>query len=413
MGLPFQTNANPNIYAQPAPYDPMQDEEMLRLLAQQSQNYGQGAIPRALPQATGQRQAADPTGMVTNATTAPPVPSGGLPRAMGRSPVQPSGDPAFGTDAFNLQTLGQIRKDMNSAYDALTPSEEDLAKGRGESMSAQLAGMALGAMGGEGLAPAGGAVLKQALAQQEKFGIDPYRDAKIRAERLQGNAAIGEKILSASGTKQSRDDALKQAQISHNIAQAGVDESRLSRQDVQTRQAEAQAQGRFDTLIAPLRKSLIMANNMNSLPTDRPLNAVEMDAVLTMILKTTDPDSAVMTGEHARIGQAQGLLQRLAQVPALVQRGERLNPDMVKNLRALGNLYEGATREQMKKFAHNQWDVASRQGLDPRNVISDPQYWKTADSGSSQPTRAVDFQKAGRRKTDNATTGNGNVEVGY
>jgi len=149
-------------------------------------------------------RSANITGMVTNTVPMQPASS-----EAGEAGEQ---TPAFGTPAFQNFAYQQGEAQRQKAFNALQPSEADIQRGRDESQSGVMAGIAMQLMGGSTMRDVGGHVLRQALAQQSKYDADPWANAERESKRLQSEADTWERRAQASVTAEDRRAALAAAQ---------------------------------------------------------------------------------------------------------------------------------------------------------------------------------------------------------
>ena len=363
--------------------------------------------PRVLNKALAARQVADPT--ISNSVAIPPAapspqqvaqnapeqPQGGLPLAAGRAP-QPAG-----VDAMSGY-YDKADAARRAAFDKLMPSEEMLNSGRQEAMGGALAGMALQAMGGEGLAPAGGAMLKQAMAEQAKYTADPWKRADIESKRMLTEADAMEKRAALAGTLEEKASArLLAAELrrealaiqQQNMAMMGglradAAAARRDRNDDQNKQQIFQREHTLRQDYGKATKDITDAQRaaqqmVQLIPADpKTMTAQQQQALIFNFMKALDPGSVVRESEYAAAAKARGLTDTIGNYATQLQTGKPLTPKQVENMRAVGNEVIGLMNDLRKDY-NNQFSTTAQQwGVDPRNFIR-------AEQGKSSPGAAA------------------------
>jgi hypothetical protein len=268
----------------------------------------------------------------------------------------------------------------------------------------------LGQMSGdETLQGVGGQIFKHALAQRqpqmsERGSLDPLTgqwsyNPEYKREQLQGryeklqNLASTEKIQTAA-----REDAQtfreQQAEL-NRIAQQGQREAAAGaaadrRAEAQTTRAftqEGKLRGEFDTMTKGLRAEMDEVGKLKTVIggyEGRTMDPAAQSSVVILLNKFQDPGSVVREAEFDRIVKAQGLENQASMLKDRIVNGHILSPAMIQQIHYLSSLYEKAASTKIIKHATNYSTLARRGGLDPSNVIIDPQ-WQPSPSAPGAP----------------------------
>ena len=135
--------------------------------------------------------------------------------------------------------------------------------------------------------------------------------------------------------------------------------------------------GDFDRLTKDLREEIGATTKINQIISanagKRP-DAITQQSLVILLNKFLDPGSVVREGEFDRVVKAQGLEGRAANLIDYIAKGEPLNNEAIAQISQLANLYNQAASSRMARYATEYNDIASRRGLDPSAVITDPSF---------------------------------------
>lgn len=331
----------------------------------------QAAPPRPpmLPQA--RAQAAPPVAP----QGAPAQAGGALPQAMGRSPD-------YLRPGYPMEMQGKADALMRQSYDKLMPSEDELGTARQGAMQGQLASMAMGLMG-PGMSEAAQPMLKQALAEQEKFTNDPYKRADVAAKRLQAEAAIWEHRATQATTLQEKRYAEDQAaEVKRELAKerlammgmvsgiaagsrADAAQARLD-QNMTTRASALRND--FDPLVKDLRVSIQTYPQIQAALTSKtPTPASDMRAIFRY-MKMLDPTSVVRESEYATAKNAAGVPDKVRNAYNKVMTGVILTPTQRQDFLAQAKSEADTAQASFDTQARRFHEIARRQRLDPRDI---------------------------------------------
>jgi hypothetical protein len=266
--------------------------------------------------------------------------------------------------------------------------------------------------GDEGLSNVGGQVLKQAMAARtpkitERGTIDPLSGEfkedpdYIRQQRQAGVEKIEQLDAQEAGRfYEARTKAKEQDALHRTIAAAGA-EGRQGAQDARIIRAEGDLRHDYDRMTKDLREEVNATGKITQIVSanaGKRLDAITQQSLVVLLNKFLDPGSVVREGEFDRVVKAQGLEGRAKNLADNILRGMPLNADTINQINGLAQLYSKAADAKLRTYGANYTDIATRQGLDPRNVISDPIY---------RPITPIVIDASATPRAPGATTGAG------
>jgi hypothetical protein len=277
-------------------------------------------------------------------------------------------------------------------------------------------------MGGSSFAPVGAQVLKQALAAQgpEKLGggivqggeffTDPEVTAQRHAARLETQAKIYESMAANASTVAAREQAAQLAAQARADARANANSQQQSNQDLRRQQqvwhTEDNMRSHFDTVTKNTRDVLNEARVVAALPADGRLSPIQQQSLMVLINKFQDPGSVVREGEFNRVAAAQGILQKLGNLPQRLASGQPIPPALVRDIQNVIGLYTQAAENTMRANAVDYFKVARQRGLDPTAIVTDHRWHPVEQQQQDQPGgRGIDV---GAR-----LSGSGRTQVDY
>lgn len=345
-----------------------------------------------------------------------PQPSPAVPGAPAPAPAAAGALPGRAARIDDLYgRAGELR---GQAYGSLEPSPEELAQAQLGAANQGWAGTVLSSMGGKQFRPAGAQILQQALARENRFAPDPFRQGEIKAKRLEAEAAALEKRAAAAETFEER-EALRAAadQTRRDIAQMQIDSREsmramtagiagANRADRQTEREEAAAQKRTDTVrreyntrLDKVRAGAGFANSVVQQLAD-PNIAKSAPAQVALVMqfgKMLDPDSVVREAEQRMIAEARGWLESLQMTPERIMAGVRLSPAQLAKMRDIALMYQRTSGAQVDTLNDFYAGLATRNKLPVEDIV---QGYKPKGAENAHPSTVPRFEP--RRATDTA-----------
>jgi hypothetical protein len=330
------------------------------------------------------------------------------------NPAYP-GQQQAAADALREQALSQLQ-----------PSEEAMRSGKLGALAGTIAGLGMQAMGGEALAPAGGMMLKQAMAQQEKYTADPFRDAQLKAKKYELQAQALENRAKSAVTAQERQQALQQARelrqmadetkrmgyamMGQNaaIAQGARADAQKGVADQRTFQRAAALRNDFDPLVKDQRTSIATFPQIEAALTRKVPTAQSDMRAIFRFMKMLDPTSVVRESEYANAQNAAGVPDRIRVLFNKAKDGQLLAPNQRKAMLDEARSEAAVAQQYFNTTAKRFHEMAVRAGVDPQDVTpgydfgtnqQKPTAEEGIDVGAALKTGAV----PGRRKDDYRT----------
>lgn len=353
------------------------------------------------------------------------MPSQGIARRpVPQAPAPAAADPRQqSTDALmQASKLASQMPDISS----LTEMAQQRQEQSGRTFAA---GLALSGLGGEAFQPAGGQVLRQALAQAApydvpggwgtveggKFTANPFKQqeaqighletqARIYESQAQHAATVEERRLAGIRADETRRELARQSDETRRMIGGLAAGTRGEAQEDRRRQAnwrfEDNARNHFDQITKDTRDVLNMSRALRDLPADGKLSPIQQQSLIIMLNKFQDPGSVVREGEFDRVAAAQGLLQKWGNLPQKIATGQPLPPALVRDIQTVITTYTTAAENTMRDTAREYVRTSRERGLDPAQVVTDPR-WRAdvtrpggaatpADGGAAAP--AGDFR---------------------
>ena len=151
------------------------------------------------------------------------------------------------------------------------------------------------------------------------------------------------------------------------LAQQGMQQG--MQQGNQTRSAELQLQAHADTILKPYREVRDAMGRIEAAGTS-PTAAGDL-ALITAFMKMLDPLTGVRDQEFKTAASTGGILDRVQAYYAQVASGKRLSDDVRKDFMDRSKTLYGQYMKDYEDTSTQFREQASRQRMDPRNVIQD------------------------------------------
>jgi hypothetical protein len=265
---------------------------------------------------------------------------------------------------------------------------------------------------GKEFEPIGGMYLKQAMEARQPLKtstgfISPegqhVEDAQLAADQkvkqITAQIQRNEQILSSAATAEEKEQArqdnleLKRQQMEQTMelrrmTAAAAGATRASAGDARTWRAEDGLSKQYDAITKDLRAELDATRKVKQLaPTmiNRRPNAIEQQSMIVLLNKFLDPGSVVREGEFDRVAQAQGYVQRAQNLMNRIANGELMSDTLISQIVSMADFYDTAARAQLQARGDAYWEKAARRGLDPTNVVVDPDYKPRGASAEQGP----------------------------
>ena len=155
----------------------------------------------------------------------------------------------------------------------------------------------------------------------------------------------------------------QRAQLAQQGMQQGI------QQGNQTRSAELQLQAHADTILKPYREVRDAMGRIEAAGTS-PTAAGDL-ALITAFMKMLDPLTGVRDQEFKTAASTGGILDRVQAYYAQVASGKRLSDDVRKDFMDRSKTLYGQYMKDYEDTSTQFREQASRQRMDPRNVIQD------------------------------------------
>jgi hypothetical protein len=329
---------------------------------------------------------------------------------------------------YYQQALDLARQAGEVGAGAVDTSQiERLARARAEGAGADIgAGIVLSKLGGRGLAPLGGSVLREALAArgpQRIGGVDvvggeavrdPFRERDAQVQKLMAQSNLLERMGQHQDASEARAEAraIQQQQFQEQRADRALARAVAAgnREDAQeTRRAEKanamahQLRSELAPLVKDARLTIAAAANVeNALTNPRPTAASDMRAVFTY-MKLLDPTSVVREGEYATAKNAASWPEAVRNSYNKAIDGQFLSPKQRADFITEARRARGAADANFMREAERFAELARRQGIDPTLLAPELGMQREAEiPEGAVRARGAPAQPRTRRATDEA-----------
>jgi hypothetical protein len=337
--------------------------------------------PQALPRATGGAQGPGVPGGAPGAPTGPDAPTS-LDAEIERQQQRVVANAAAqkeawappdrsGLAAYGQRRAGEGRRALNLAL-AAQEAGKDMAPLAKHFMQQSSAAQTPEKVGG-GIIDAEG-----------NFVEDPSHMQDMKIKSLQAEQSQIESILQKNLSAKERAH-WEQARLDSLVAQkaataATAAEGRASRLEQGNWRVADGMSRQFDAQVKSLTEELYATQKMAGIAPGRRPNAIEQQGLAILLQKFQDPDSVVREAEYARAGQAAGLVDRATNIYAQVMRGEILPDSSVRDIRAMSQMFEEASKQKLQRLGDLYSDKSRRRGLNPEDVVVN-QFYKHGGGG--------------------------------
>jgi len=169
------------------------------------------------------------------------------------------------------------------------------------------------------------------------------------------------------------------------LAQQGV------QQGNQTRGAELQLQAHADTILKPYREVRDAMGRIEAAGTS-PTAAGDL-ALITAFMKMLDPLTGVRDQEFKTAASAGSILDRVQAYYAQAASGKRLSDDVRKDFMDRSMRLYGQYMKDYEDTSTQFREQATRQGMDPRNVIQDYRSTTAAGGRGMRPVTEMSLEE--------------------
>lgn len=337
-----------------------------------------------------------------------------------QSPSTPPMGAAQTRSALGQQAMGQIEAAQAEIDKYSGPQDytamQDYAKQRaGSGQKSLLVSLAAQAAGKE-YAPIGAQYLKRAMDMREPLKTatgfiteqgqhieDPQAQAMQRVKVAEAKMARAQQILQSNASAEEKAAAQREAlELRREIAEgnqalraatiAAAGAARAGAGDARQWRVEDGMAKQYDALTKDIRAELDATRKVKQLaPTmlGRRPNAIEQQSMIVLLNKFLDPGSVVREGEFDRVAQAQGYVQRAQNLMNRIANGELMSDTLIQQIGQMADFYDQAARSQLQARGDAFWQKAERRGLDPSNVVVDPDYKPRSGAAAGPPEGAV------------------------
>lgn len=166
---------------------------------------------------------------------------------------------------------------------------------------------------------------------------------------------------------QLRADAAAQAAQAHTDTQGVMKQNQIVN-------AEQRANGQFMQQTTKYRGELGQAENIINIVGNTPpgkMDATTQNALVQALNHMTDFGSVVREGEFARTAQAQGFVRNAIMTAQKIQNGKFLDNQTIQSIKGLAEQYKAFNQQRISGYAKDYAGIASRQGLNPLNVVGE------------------------------------------